>query len=165
MAPSNPMQHSSESENPEENQNLRDRLVLIALTWETTFGVAPSITCAVSEYDAARLVGHTDETYGLACSGQTAVSRGFDFTFSGNRFQIKACRPSGKPGSRVTKVPQARNYEWDYLIWILYNEKFQIVEAWQWPVDDYRAAFEGRSRLSPSDMRGGTNLLAPPEEN
>lgn len=138
---------------------LRNRLVAVALEWERMFGVAPSITSAVSEYDAARLVGHTDETYGLACAARTAVSRGCDFIFNGLRYQIKACRPSGKPGSKVTKVPEARNYDWDYLIWILYDKNFVVQEAWQWKVAEYRTAFEGRSRLSPNDMRNGKSLL------
>lgn len=138
---------------------LRNRLVATALEWERVFGVAPSITSAVSEYDAARLVGHTDETYGLACAERTAVSRGCDFIYNALRYQVKACRPSGKPGSKVTKVPEARNYDWDYLIWVLYDKNFVVQEAWQWEVAEYQAAFEGRSRLSPNDMRNGESLL------
>ena len=74
---------------------LRDRLVAVTLEWESVFGVAPSITSAVSEYDAACLVGHTDESYGKVCAGRTAVTRGCDFTFNGLRYQVKANRPSG----------------------------------------------------------------------
>src|SRR2546423_4944138 len=100
---------------------LRDRLVAVTLEWESVFGVAPSITSAVSEYDAACLVGHTDESYGKVCAGRTAVTRGCDFTFNRLRYQVKANRPSGKPGSPVTKVSEAKNYNWDRLIWILYD--------------------------------------------
>ncbi len=57
-------------------EKLRDRLVAVTLEWERVFGVVPSITSAVSEYDAACLVGHTDEGYGKACAGRTAVTRG-----------------------------------------------------------------------------------------
>jgi hypothetical protein len=138
---------------------LRKSLVSVVLEWERVFGVAPSITSAVSEYDAARLVGHTDESYGLACLGRTAVSRGCDFVYNEFRYQIKACRPSGKPGSKVWNVPMAKNYDWDFLIWILYDKNFVIQEAWQWKVADYRAAFDRRSRLSPNDMRDGESLL------
>ncbi len=138
---------------------LRNRLVAVALEWERVFGVAPSITSAVSEYDAARLVGHTDETYGLACAERTAVSRGCDFIFNGLRYQIKANRPSGKSGSFVTKVAEAKNYDWHRLIWILYDSNFIVQDAWQWEVAEYRAAFEGRSRLSPDDMKKGKSLL------
>ena len=35
---------------------LRDKLVDIALQWQAIFGVAPSITSSISEYDAAMLV-------------------------------------------------------------------------------------------------------------
>ena len=87
---------------------LRNRLVNVTLEWERIFGVAPSITSAISEYDVARLVGHTDESYGKACVGRTAVTRGCDFICNGIRYQIKANRPSGKPGSPVTKVGEAK---------------------------------------------------------
>ena len=35
---------------------LRDKLVEVALEWQSKFGVSPSITSTVSEYDAAMLV-------------------------------------------------------------------------------------------------------------
>ena len=138
--------------------NLRDRLVAIALEWEGTFGVAPSITSTLSEYDAACLIGHTNESYGKACIGRTAVTRGCDFICNGLRYQVKANRPSGKPGSFVTLVSKASNYEWDRLIWILYDRYFVIQEAWQWEVSQYREAFHVRNRLAPVDMRKGKRL-------
>jgi hypothetical protein len=44
--------------------------------------------------------------------------RGHDFEFKGQRHQVKANRRSGKPGSVVTLVPKAKNFDWDVLIWI-----------------------------------------------
>lgn len=35
---------------------LRDILVDVALQWQASFGIAPSITSSISEYDAAMLV-------------------------------------------------------------------------------------------------------------
>lgn len=137
---------------------LRDRLVEVALEWERRFGVAPSITSAVSEYDAACLVGHTDESFGADCLGRTSVTRGSDFTFGGRRYQVKANRPSGKPGSFVTLVGKATNYDWDVLIWILYDKRYVLQEAWEWEVNAYRTAFQTRSRLSPVDLRLGKRL-------
>ncbi|MEJ2074265.1 MAG: hypothetical protein P8X79_12495 [Reinekea sp.] len=90
---------------------------------------------------------------------QTAVHRGHDFIFEGSRYQIKANRPSGKPGSKVTLAPKAKNYEWDTLIWILYSREYDIEEAWAWPVTEYREKFHDRKRLSPKDYRLGHNLL------
>ena len=138
--------------------DLRNRLVAVTLEWERVFGVAPSITSAISEYDAARLVGHTDESYGKACVGRTAVTRGCDFIYNGLRYQIKANRPSGKPGSPVTKVGEAKNYDWDRLIWLLYDRNFVLQEAWEWDINQYRAEFEGCPRLAPADMRKGKRL-------
>ena len=55
---------------------LRDRLVDIALQWQDRFGVAPSITSAASEYDAAMLVGMTENEYSEYMKDKTAVRPG-----------------------------------------------------------------------------------------
>lgn len=91
-----------------ETESIRSRLVALALEWERTFGVALQITSAISEYDAARLVGHSDGSYAKACVGRTAVTRGTDFLCKGIRYQINANRPSGKRGSAVTKVGKGK---------------------------------------------------------
>lgn len=143
-----------------EQATLRDELVRTALEWERCFGVAPSITSALSEYDAAQIVGHCDESFAADCVGRTAVTRGRDFTHMGKRYQVKACRPSGKPGSAVTKVPKASNHDWDLLIWILYDRYYRVLEAWEWEVEAYRSAFDTASRLSPAMMRAGRALHA-----
>lgn len=135
--------------------DLRADLVRVALEWERRYGVAPSITSVISEYDAARLVGHSPESFGLDGVGRTAVTRGLDFCHNDLRYQVKANRPSGKRGSKVTLVAKARNYDWDRLIWLLYDREFELQEAWEWTMDDYRAAFEDIGRLSPADMRRG----------
>jgi hypothetical protein len=140
---------------------LRERLISVALEWELAFGVAPSITSAVAEYDAACLMGHDDVSFGRDCLGRTSVTKGSDFTLEGRRYQVKANRPSGKPGSFVTLVSKARNYDWDRLIWILYDRNYRLQEAWMWEVEAYRLAFDARSRLSPTDMRGGSRLRPP----
>ena len=41
--------------------DLRQKLAEAALAWERAFGVVPSITSAISEFDAAMLVGCTAE--------------------------------------------------------------------------------------------------------
>ena len=89
---------------------------------------------------------------------KTAVSKGADFIFNKTRYQVKANRPSGKKGSFVTMVPKATNYEWDKLIWILYDKNYVMQEAWEWCVMDYQAAFEGIKRLSPNHYRKGKCL-------
>jgi len=139
--------------------SIRDDLVRAALVWENAFGIAPHITSAISEYDAAMLVGLDDNSYKNSLIGRTAVSNGYDFMFNGIRYQIKANRPSGKPGSRVTKVGKASNYKWDILIWILYNVEFVIAEAWQWDCDDYISAFDSVDHVRPEHMRQGKRLV------
>jgi hypothetical protein len=118
----------------------------------------PFITSAISEFDAARMVGHTPESLTLECVGRTAVTRGTDFCHNGVRYQVKACRPSGKAGSFVTCVPKATNYDWDRLIWILYDRGFHVCEAWEWAEDRYGSEFDAVKRLSPLHMRGGRSL-------
>ena len=155
------MPHAAQVNSKELNADeLRQALVALALEWERRYGVSPAITCAVSEFDAARLVGHSADSFGLDCVGRTAVTRGVDFCHAGLRYQVKGNRPSGQPGSPVTLVSKAKNYEWDRLIWVLYDREFRMEEAWEWTMDAYRAEFDGRRRVSPTQMRRGRNLLA-----
>ncbi|MGK2935913.1 MAG: hypothetical protein ACSLFE_11830 [Gemmatimonadaceae bacterium] len=144
--------------------SIRSRLVNAALDWEQRFGVAPAITSALSEYDAARLVGHSDDSFSSDCVGRTAVTRGTDFTHNGIRYQVKANRPSGKRGSFVTLVAKCSNFDWDRLLWLLYDRHYVLQEAWEWDIASYRAAFEGKPRLSPADMRGGIQRYPPTVE-
>jgi hypothetical protein len=138
--------------------DLRQQLVDIALNWQNTYGVAPSITCCVSEYDAAKLVGMSDAQYSEFMQDRTAVSRGHDFDFNGVSYQIKAHRPSGKPGSHITNAGKANNYNWDKLIWIRYDKFYVIQEAWLWDRDKYIADLGCKKRISPDDMRKGIQL-------
>lgn len=139
-------------------EELREQLVKATLAWERAFGNAPLITTVLSEYDAARLVGCSTDSYSCAMRGMTAVQKGHDFIFNGARYQVKGNRPSGKPGSFVTWVPKATNYQWDYLVWILYDSQYRIQEAWQWDVAAYREAFDAVKRLSPAHLRLGRQL-------
>ena len=140
-------------------ESLRNKLVKVALEWQDSFGVAPQITTSISEFDAAMLVGITAEEYSVYMQKQTAVSRGSDFVHNKIRYQVKANRPSGKPGSKVTLVPKAKNYEWDVLIWLLYDKNYTLQEAWEWGVKDYKNMFHEKNRLSPSDYRKGNKLV------
>lgn len=139
---------------------LRKKLVETALEWEQRFGNAPAITSVLSELDAAMLVGCSADEYSRAMAGMTAVQRGYDFKFKGARYQVKGNRPSGKRGSEVTWVAKATNYEWDFLVWVLYNRSYEIEEAWLWDVATYVAAFDSVKRLSPSHHRQGTRLFS-----
>jgi len=139
-------------------QSMRDSLVKIALEWENKFTVMPQITSTISEYDVAQLLGCDEKTYSKIMKNQTAVTKGHDFIYNGKKYQIKANRPSGKPGSFVTLVGKARNYKWDFLIWILYDTQFNIQEAWKFKVDLYKKLFDQKNRLSPDDMREGERL-------
>lgn len=140
------------------NSPLRQRLIDTALLWEATFGNAPSITSVLSEYDAAMLIGMTEQQHSAAMAGTTAVQKGYDFKHHGARYQVKGNRPSGKPGSFVTWVPKATNYEWDFLVWVLYDSRFVIQEAWLWEVEAYRETFHEVKRLSPAHYRQGRPL-------
>mgnify|MGYP000241026900 CR=1 FL=1 len=143
----------------DKGQLLKTKLISIALEWQKEMGVAPAITPIISELDAAKLVGCSYENYCQDGIEKTAVTKGYDFIYKKIRYQVKACRPSGKKGSKITKVPKAKNYEWDKLIWILYDEKYNVLEAWLWDVDKYKEKFDYKSRISPEDMRNGTKIF------
>ena len=139
-------------------EQLRNKLVEIALQWQERYGIAPSITSTISEYYAAMLVGMSENEYSDYMRDKTAVNKGNDFVFNNTRYQVKANRPSGKKGSFVTMVPKAANYEWDRLIWILYDKNYVIQEAWEWGVEEYKDAFDAIKRLSPDHYRKGRCL-------
>ena len=139
--------------------NIRENLVSIALSWQEQFGVAPSITSTLSEFDAAKLVGMSEIEYSDFMQTQTAVQKGYDFIHKNIRYQVKGNRPSGKPGSKVTMVPKAKNYDWDILIWVLYNKEYEIQEAWAWEADKYKSAFHDIKRLSPKHYRAGQDIF------
>jgi hypothetical protein len=142
------------------NDELRQQLVESALAWERKYGVAPSITTAISEHDAAIIVGMSDNEYSsyMLKERRTAVSRGHDFKKKEDRYQVKAHRPSGKPGSNITNAGKAENYNWDFLVWIRYDEEFKPQEAWEWDRESYKTKFEMKKRITPQDMRGGHKL-------
>jgi hypothetical protein len=143
--------------------HLRSRLIEVALEWEKYFGVAPNITSAISEIDAAQLIGMNVDAYCADGKRRTAVSKDVDFICNGLRYQVTANRPSGKPGSPVTLVSQKtetrRPFGWDRLIWILYNRLYVVQEAWEFTVEEYRHLFEKEKRLSPEHMRKGRCLV------
>jgi hypothetical protein len=158
---------TSENSTASKAQDLRERLVNVALEWESYFGIAPSITTAISELDAARLVGINEDTYCSAGKLRTAVTKDTDFDCDGIRYQVTANRPSGKKGSSVTLVSQKtekkrKPFGWDRLIWILYDRSYNMQEAWQFEADDYRSKFSHLTRLSPAHMRKGRCLFPVP---
>lgn len=67
---------------------LRDKLVEIALQWQSKYGVAPQIISVISEYDAAMLVGMSENDYSDYMQDKTAVSKGADFVFNHQRYQL-----------------------------------------------------------------------------
>ena len=140
------------------HDELRNLLVGVSLEWEKRFSVAPGITSAVAEYDAAKLKETSLEIGKGREASDTAVTKGVDFRKGNLRYQMKSNRPSGKPGSPVTLVGKASNYNWDQLIWILYDRVYHLKEAWEFSGDDYRRRFDHKKRLSPDDMRSGLRL-------
>ncbi len=141
------------------NSTLREELVSVALKWQERYGIAPQITTPLSEYDAAMLVGFPGHEYSDYMQDKMAVGKGSDFVYRGVRYQIKGCRPSGKPGSSITMVPKATNYEWDVLIWIRYDRNYAMQEAWQWDVEPYKKEFHDKKRISLGDIRHGRRLF------
>jgi hypothetical protein len=139
--------------------SLRDQLVKVALEWQAAFGNAPAITGALAEYDVAMLVGCTEEQYKTQMVGRSTVARGHDFKSEDKLYQIKANRPSGRKGSKVTLVGKPKNYDWDYFVWVHYETNYYICEVWRWSVNEFREKLGDKKRLSPADMRKGLKLF------
>ena len=125
---------------------------------ERRFAVAPQITASIAEYDAAKLVGTSLRIGKGRKESDTAVTKGVDFRKGNIFYQVKSNRPSGKPGSKVTLVGKATSFDWHKLVWILYDQEYNIEEAWEFTRNKYRQLFELKKRISPEDMRKGTKL-------
>lgn len=136
-----------------EDNQLRELLVQISLEWEKRFAVAPRITDSIAEYDAAKLVGTSLRIGKGRKESDTAVTKGVDFRKGSIFYQVKSNRPSGKPGSRVTLVGKPSNYNWEKLVWILYNRQYKIEEAWEFLCNKYKKLFESKKRISRVVMR------------
>jgi hypothetical protein len=138
--------------------SLRDHLCENAVKWQEKYRVAPNIISAISEFDAARLVGMSEEEYAERERGRTSAA---GFIFREMRYQVLGTRREGireRPESIVIhKRPS--NYDWDYLIWIRYNKSYVIQEAWRWDVVLYTEYFNQNDRMTLNDMRLGENLL------
>lgn len=140
----------------------RKGLVETALNWEATFRVMPAITSAVSEYDATRLIGISGKGVETIFQNQTAVTKGYDFIWNGIKYQVKANRPSGRKGSEVTMISKPKNYDWDNLIWILYDKAFLIREVLMFKQKDFKNEFDSFKIVRPKDLRkspSAENLL------
>jgi hypothetical protein len=136
---------------------LRDRLCGVASKWQEKYRVSPSIMSAISEYDAARIIGMSEEEY---AGRERGITSGFNFIYNDRRYRVlgRRERRSERPESIVIRE-RPRHYKWDYFIWILYNESYVIREVRLWEVASYEEYFEQKDRMSLRDMRLGENLL------
>ena len=149
-----------------DGSSLRKKLVSVALLWQKEMGVAPAITPAIAEYDAARLIGCDYKGYCQDGLGKSAVRKGFDFKFQKKRFQVKASRPAQDTAScKVTKIGKPKNYNWDVLIWVLYNSKWDLVEAWMWGRRAFRKRYEDVEHIRPKHLKQspGQQIFPKPE--
>jgi hypothetical protein len=146
----------------EDTLTIRDQLVQTVLQWEKKFGFFPGqagITAAVSEYDAAMMLGHNEAEYITSIKDRSSVGRGHDFVFTNKRIQVKANRPSGRPGSSVWNAgPKAKTDGWDILVYILYDKDYVVQEAYQFDCDTYKKLFSNKKSLLLEDMRKGNKL-------
>ncbi len=147
---------------------IRDDLVQTVLNWEDRFGFFPGqagITAAVSEYDAAmKFFGLNEDEYIASIPDRTAVGRGYDFKSNNKRIQVKANRPSRRPGAAVWNVgKKVKTDGWDILIYILYDEDYKIQEAYRFDRATYESMFTDGQSLRLDDMRHGVPLTPPRE--
>jgi hypothetical protein len=141
-------------------KSLRERLVKTTLEWKEKYGVAPPITPTISEYDATRLVGMSEEEYTARERSRTTTLREFNFIYGEKRYRVQ-----GRRRDRLRERPESivihrkpTNYDWDYIIWIFYSKSYVIEEAWLWGVVSYKEYFDQNDKMSLSDMRLGKYL-------
>jgi hypothetical protein len=143
-------------------RDLRKQFVDVALEWEKHFGVAPSITSAISELGAARLVGMSEAADCAGGTHRTAVTKDTDLVCGEVRYQVTASRPSGKRGSKVRlvshKTEKKRPFGWDRLIWIRYDRFYRIQEVREFTADEYEESSVFVRPLA-DDMRKGRPIL------
>jgi hypothetical protein len=137
---------------------LRDRLIHSILEWQEKYGNAPHITPTISEYDAARLVGMSEEEYAQRERGRTPASRKFNFIYKEKRYRVFGSRQFSEGPGRAVIHKKPTNYEWDYFICILYNRPYVIEEAWLWNVASFEEYFDQNDRMPLNDMRSGQRL-------
>jgi hypothetical protein len=146
----------------EDTMSIRDQLVQTVLKWEEMFGFFPGqagVTAAVSEYDAAMILGLSEAQYARSVDGRSSVGRGYDFMFKDKRVQVKANRPSGLPGSAVRNAgPKVKTGPWDIFIYILYDKDYAVQEVYQFDPDMYETMFSNKEKLRLEDMRKGHRL-------
>jgi hypothetical protein len=156
------MLHVGHKMKSEDTMTIRDQLVQTVLKWEEKFGFFPGqagVTAAVSEYDAATILGLNETEYVMAVKDRSAVGPGYDFMFKKRRVQVKANRPSGREGSAVWNAgPKVKTAHWDILIYILYDKNYVIQEAYQFTPDAYDKLFANKEKLRLCDMRKGDKL-------
>jgi hypothetical protein len=140
---------------------LRDRLVETAIEWQEKYGVSPRvspiITPAIAEYDAARIIGISEEEYAELERDRHLA---FNFIYKGKRYRTRGSRQkslSERPeGTVIYEKP--KDFEWDCFIFILYRKSYVIEEAWLWEVASYKEFFYQNDKMSFSDMRQGKYL-------
>ena len=140
----------------------REQLISQSLAWESAFGKSPSITGELGEIDAIFSLGFlTPETLRKRRSASAVKSKS-DFEVNGLRYQVKANRPSGRPGSKVTKIGVPKPDGWDELLWVLYNKDYRVQEFWKIDHRTFWQALGGNKHLRPKIIRdSGIRLSVP----
>lgn len=56
-------------------------------------------------------------------------------------------------------VPKASNYEWDRLIWILYDKNYVMQECREWYMRDYKWRLKTKKDYLPKTTGGGIAFI------
>ena len=144
--------------------SLRDQLVNSTLEWREKYGNAPTITQSISEYDAARLIGMSEEEY----SERTIDSRRrFNFIYKKRRYQVHGTRQFSQLPESVAIEKKTIKHGCNYFIRVLYNKSYEIQEAWLWDINSVNGPdtgkglkqyFESNDRMTFADLRLGKCL-------
>ncbi|MBF0438501.1 MAG: hypothetical protein HQL93_05195 [Magnetococcales bacterium] len=131
----------------------RDTLVAAALEWQDRYRVSPINLSVIAALDAALLIGMSEEHYSLHMRNKKFMeSKDINFFFEKKSFIVKASR-------QAALVPKAQHLEWDEIVFILYDARYDILGAWQMSREAYMTQCYHKERLSVEDYKTGQKLV------
>ncbi|MBF0180503.1 MAG: hypothetical protein HQM03_10825 [Magnetococcales bacterium] len=139
---------------------LRNDLLVVGRRWQEQFGMTPINYAVIAVYDAAMLVGMTEEQFAEYMQERVlSVGREADFVFERKRYLVKAYRQTDTGGgNRVRYVPKAQHMQWDLLVMILYDAELIVMGAWRMTWDEYIAHCDNKEKLTLEDYQKGERI-------
>lgn len=139
-------------------EHLYNDLINISLKWEKEYGIVPKILPEILKYDAVIYIDYDLDAYAKQIKTRKTNPSGYDILFKGKKYLVKGGRRIGENISTISPMDKPKNKNWDYLIWILYDQEFKVLEVWQWENKVFYKKFQNKTRITADKMRTGKYL-------